>query len=222
MPFANRVDAGRRLAALLSHHRAPSTLVLGLPRGGVPVAYEVATALGAELDIWSVRKIGAPFQPELGIGAVAEGGAVFLNDEMIVELGIDAEAIEGLVAKKSAEVAERALRFRDGRGPPRVVGRTCIVVDDGIATGGTARATVDALRAAGAGRVVLAVPVAASQSLAELRPRVDEVVCVKSTPALLAIGAWYDDFTQVDDGEVLALLRRAREERRPEAAQGPP
>ncbi len=210
MQFTDRIDAGRRLAALLGHLRGSSPLVLGLPRGGVPVAFVVAAALDADLDIWSVRKVGAPDFPELGMGAVAEGGAIYLDPAIVAEVGATPEQVDALVARKSQEVAERAARFRDGGPPPRVAGRTIIVVDDGIATGGTARAALRALKTAGAGRLVLAVPVAASSSLDALRPLVDEVVCVHSAPALYAIGAWYDDFGQVEDSEVLRLLRVAR------------
>jgi putative phosphoribosyl transferase len=220
MRFINRVDAGRRLAAMLERHRGPATLVVGLPRGGVPVAFEIAAALDAELDIWSVRKLGVPGWNELGMGAVAEQGVVYLDPEMVAEISVSEGELDRLIALKRKEVEERALRFRDGAGPPQVRGRTVILVDDGIATGGTVRAAIDGLRSAGAAHLVLAVPVAASQALEMLGPRIDELACVHATPSLYAIGAWYDDFTQVDDEGVLRLLRlaRARGRRAPAAA----
>ncbi len=224
MHFANRSDAGRQLAEKLSRFKGPGTLVLGLPRGGLPVAYEVAQALGAPLDLWSVRKVGAPFNPELGMGAVAEGGAVYIDHALVAELNVPEEEVERRVAEKSAEVAERALRLREGRPPPKVRGRTVLLVDDGIATGGTARAAIEALKEAGAARVVLAVPVAASDALTGLAHFADETECVISSPDLYAIGAWYRDFSQVSDDEVIRLIRQARDSlrREPNAAQAGP
>jgi putative phosphoribosyl transferase len=210
MRFVDRESAGRQLAALLREYKDEAPIVIGLPRGGVPVAYEVAQALEAPLDVWVVRKVGAPGFEELGIGAVAEGGVVYLNRELLVEVGASEAEVRDIVQRKSGEVVERAMRFRGGQPPPRVEGRTVILVDDGIATGGTVRAAVQSLRVARPRKIVLAVPVAASQSLEELRGLVDDVVCVLSTPALYAIGAWYEDFQQVPDEEVVLLLERAR------------
>ena len=210
MRFVNRKDAGRQLAQLLLQYKDAVPIVLGLPRGGVAVAYEVARALKAPLDVWVVRKVGAPDFPELGIGAVAEGGIVYLDQEAIEQLGIPDKVVRQLVRQKSAEVAERVQQLRGSLPKPRIEGQTVILVDDGIATGGTVRGAIQALRTARPRKIVLAVPVAASQSLAELRGLVDDVVCVFPTPELYAIGAWYHDFQQVQDDEVARLLDHAR------------
>jgi len=210
MRFLDRKDAGRQLAQLLLHYKDEVPIVLGLPRGGVPVASEVSRALKAPLDVWIVRKVGAPDFPELGIGAVAEGGVVYLDEEAVEQLGISDKVLRQLVRQKTAEVADRVERFRGSLPKPRIEGQTVILVDDGIARGGTVRAAVRALRVARPRKIVLAVPVAASQSLEELRALVDEVVCILSTPELYAIGAWYEDFQQVPDDEVVRLLDLAR------------
>ncbi|AGP39550.1 phosphoribosyltransferase family protein [Sorangium cellulosum] len=210
MLFRDRVDAGRRLAFALRRYREEAPVVLGLPRGGVPVAHEVARALKAPLDVWVVRKIGFPGREELGLGAVSEGGEVYLNDEVLAELGAPPEEVAELVDRKAAEVEARVKRFRRGRPPPDFEGRTVIVVDDGIATGGTVRAALRGIRRRGPRRLVLAVPVASARTLASLRPEVDEVVCLDADPHLLAIGAYYQDFSQTTDDDVIALLDRAR------------
>lgn len=206
--FQDRVDAGRQLARELQGYREQAPLVLGLPRGGVPVAAMVARELRVPLDIWVVRKVGAPFQPELGIGAVAEGDEVFVDKVTAGLIGASPEEVEQIVAQKKAEVAERAKLFRHGHLPPDVRDRTVIVVDDGIATGGTVRVAVRALRKRGAKRIVLAVPVASSQALESIRAEVDEVVCLHSDPNLMAIGLWYQDFSQTSDEEVIKYLGR--------------
>jgi putative phosphoribosyl transferase len=213
MRFRDRQDAGRQLARLLEGYRAEAPVVLALPRGGVPVAYEVAVALGAPLDVWVVRKVGAPAFPELGLGAVAEGGFVYLDRHTIEEVGATQSEVQALVRAKSAEVAERVRRLRGGHPALQLSGRTVILVDDGIATGGTVQAAVQALRAAHPRRIVLATPVAASQSLERLAPLVDAVACVFATPSLHAIGAWYDDFEQVPEEAVGRFLERARRRR---------
>jgi putative phosphoribosyl transferase len=187
-------------------------VVLGLARGGVVVAYEVARALSALLDVWVVRKVGTPGHEELGLGAIAEGGATYLNEELMAELGVSPGDVADLYARKAAEVDARVERYRQGRPPPEIEGRTVIVVDDGIATGGTMRAALRAIRARGPRRLVLAVPVGALHTLASMRPDADEVVCLYADPYLSSIGAYYDDFRQTTDEDVMDLLERARAE----------
>ncbi|NPC79127.1 phosphoribosyltransferase, partial [Pyxidicoccus fallax] len=208
MYFEDRVDAGRRLALQLLErgYTGEETVVLGLPRGGVPVAYEVALALGAPLDVWVVRKVGAPGYEELGLGAVAEGGVAFLNRELMDEMGVTEDDLREIVRRKAGEVDARVARFRQGAEPPWLEGKRVILVDDGIATGGTIRAAIRALRARRPGRIVLAVPVAAAETLTELESQVDDVVCVSPARSLHAIGQWYVDFRQVPDEEVVELL----------------
>jgi putative phosphoribosyl transferase len=225
MTFRDRVEAGQLLARRLRHLEGAEPLVLGLPRGGVPVAFEVAEALHAPLDVWVVRKVGAPDQPELGMGAVAEGGAVFVDPHIQRLVGVTDAELEALVERKRREVAERVGRFRPpGHPRPRLEGRTVVLVDDGIATGGTVRAVLQGLRQAGVRRIVLATPVAARQTLEALRPLVEEVVCLEPAENLWAIGAWYADFRQVADEEVLGLLEESarRREPVPETAPGKP
>jgi putative phosphoribosyl transferase len=212
MGFEDRVDAGRRLAELLlaRGYTGEDTVVLGLPRGGVPVAYEVATALGAPMDVCVVRKVGAPGFQELGLGAVAEGGVAFLNERLMEEVGVTEDMLREALRREASQVEERVARFRGGAEPLELQGKTVILVDDGIATGGTVRAALQALQVRRPGRLVLAVPVAATQTLEELRSQVDDVVCVLPTPALYAIGQWYANFRQVPDEEVVELLERTR------------
>lgn len=209
MLFADRIDAGQRLAELLGGYRSESPVVVALPRGGVPVGYEVARALGAPLDVCVVRKIGHRDQPELGLGAVAEGGVVHVDRQLMRMVGATEAEVAATAERESRVIDERVRKFRRGRAPLDLHDRAVILVDDGIATGGTTRAAVRALRERGASRVILAVPVAASQSLEALTPLVDEVVCIESTPYLGAIGFFYDDFTQVSDYEVTELLSQA-------------
>jgi putative phosphoribosyl transferase len=213
--FHDREDAGRQLAAKLMPYANQEPIVLGLPRGGVPVAYEVALALGAPLDIWVVRKVGVPWHPELGVGAVAEGNYVYVSPEILNAVGLRRDEVSEVVEEKRAEVAERVRRFRGERRPPDLRDRTVILVDDGIATGGTVRAAARAVKAASPRRIVLAVPVASPDTLDELASEVDETVCLLSPSNLYAIGLWYEDFRQVPDDEVVKLLERARAERRP-------
>lgn len=208
--FRDRVDAGRQLAAKLAPYAAEHPVVLALPRGGVPVAYEVARALSAPLDVWVVRKIGAPFQPELGLGAVAEGGFLYLSRAMLRELGIPEASLAGEIAAKRAEVEARVKLFRGGRPSPELRDRTVIVIDDGIATGGTVRAAIRSIRAQGPKKVVLAVPVASPSVLRELEEDADQTEVLTAPGNLMAIGLWYDDFTQTSDDEVARLLERAR------------
>jgi putative phosphoribosyl transferase len=211
--FRDRIDAGQKLAVRLTAYREASPVVLGLPRGGVVVAYEVARALGAPLDVCVVRKIGAPFQPELGIGAVAEGGFVEVDREMTRLVGLSEAELRDIVAATRAEVDERVRTFRRGAPAVDVGGRTVILVDDGVATGGTARAALTTLRARGASQIVLAVPVGAGQSLQALAAFTDGIVCPYPQSSFYAVGLWYEDFTPTTDAEVVALLERAQAER---------
>ncbi len=216
--FRDRQDAGKKLARHLRRYAERAPIVLGLPRGGVPVAYEVARALDAPLDVCVVRKIGAPFEPELGIGAVAEDGAVWVNREAMKLVGVTEQELRELIAEKQAEVAERVQRFREGAPPLDVTGRLVLVVDDGIATGGTAHAALVTLRARGAARVVLAVPVGAAESLGELTSVADEVVCPHAEEAFYAVGQWYEDFEATSDDDVVQLLHASK---RSEGATAP-
>jgi len=210
--FRDRADAGRQLAPLLRAYRSPETLVLALPRGGVEVGYEVARLLGAPLDVIVARKLGAPGQRELGIGAIAPGGVRVLDQMTIALLRISAEQIDAVVAEETVEMARRERNFRGGRPALDLAGRTVILVDDGLATGVTARAAAAAIRAAGPQRIVLAVPVCAPETAADLRPEVDDLICVESPSDFLAVGRWYEDFDQTSDDEVIDLLARARRE----------
>src|SRR5256885_12795361 len=190
MPFRDRREAGRRLAERLSGLRATSPLILGLPRGGVPVAYEVAKALGAPLDILVVRKLGVPFQPELGMGAVGEDGVRVLNADVLRQAGVTEAQLAQVEARERAEVEERATRLRGGRPAIPLQGRTVVIVDDGLATGGTARAAVRVAQERGAARVILAVPVAPPETVAALRRDADDVVAAGTPEPVLAPRGW--------------------------------
>ncbi len=213
MPFLDRAEAGRRLAGLLAGQpatgRGTGTVVLGLPRGGVPVAYEIARALGAPLDVILVRKIGLPAQPELAMGAIGEDGVRVVNDDVVAAEHVSDQQFGGVEERERAELARRAARYRAGRPRLPLTGKSAIVVDDGIATGSTARAACQVARAHGAARVVLAVPVAPRASIDALAGVADEVVCAEVPEPFLAIGQWYQDFAQTSDEEVVNLLRRA-------------
>ncbi len=210
--FHDRADAGRRLAAKLTRYRNEDAVVLALPRGGVPVAYEVARSQGAPLDVLVARKIGAPGQPELGIGAVAEGGALYVNAGLVARLGVTDDHLHRTARQELAEIERRLGAYRGDRPMAEVTGRTVIVVDDGLATGVTARAAVQSLRQRQPRAVVLAVTVCASSTVDELRGEVDDVVCALTPGDLQAVGVWYEDFTQTTDDEVTSLLARARRE----------
>jgi len=209
MRFADRADAGRQLAARLQRLRGQRVVVLGLPRGGVPVAFEVARALGAPLDVIVVRKLGVPFQPELGMGAIGEDGVRVLNQEIIQWGGISADELAAVEARERRELERRAFRYRRGRPRQPLGGCVAVVVDDGIATGSTARAACQVARAQGAARVVLAVPVAPPGWRARMGYDADEVVCVQTPRSFSAIGQFYADFAQTTDDEVTACLERA-------------
>ena len=208
MAFRDRADAGRVLAGELRHLAgAPGLVVLGLPRGGVPVADEVARALGAPLDVFLARKLGVPQQPELAMGAVASGGVRVLHQAVVDALAIPPEVIDAVADREGAEVARREKAYRTDRPALDVAGRTVVVVDDGMATGSTMRAAVAALRAQRAGRIVVAVPVGARETCAQLAAEADEVVCPIMPASFQAVGQWYDDFTQTTDDEIRALLK---------------
>jgi putative phosphoribosyl transferase len=212
--FGDREDAGRRLAERLAGYRGESPIVFALPRGGVPVGYEIAHALEALLDIFIARKLSAPGREEFGIGAVAQGGVRVLNERAVEALEIPEEYIERVAKQETEEIERRLLILRGDRPQPEVEGRTAILVDDGLATGVTARAAVEVLRRRNPGRLVLAVPVCAARSVKLLRSEVDELVCLEAPSNLMAISLWYQDFYQVGDEQVVDLLERARRERK--------
>jgi len=205
--FRDRIDAGRRLAGALRHlaERA-DTLVLGLPRGGVPVANEVARALGAPLDVFVVRKLGVPGDPELAFGAIASGGVRVLNDELVIGLRLAPSTVNAVTAAEHEELRRREGAYRGARPPLDVAGKTVILVDDGLATGASMRAAVVALRARRPARIVVAVPTAAPQACDDFRDEVDEVVCADTPERFTAVGERYEDFGETSDEEVRALL----------------
>lgn len=208
--FRNRREAGERLAATLAVVRNENPVVLALPRGGVPVAAEVARALHAPLDVMIVRKLGVPFQPELAMGAIGEGGARVLNDDVIEVAKVAPREISEVEARERVEVDRRARRYRGDAPMVALSGRTVVIVDDGIATGSTARAALQIARAHGARRVVLAVPVAPVETVHEMATEADEVVVLETPSPFFAIGPWYDDFSQTTDDEVCRLLEASR------------
>lgn len=209
--FRDRAEAGARLAGLLAGMAGrPGILVLGLPRGGVPVAFEAARALRAPLDVFVVRKLGLPGFEELAMGAIASGGVRVLNPAVVEGRGIKPGTIEAVAERELAELRRREAAYRGGLPPLEVRGREVILVDDGIATGSSMRAGVQALRQAGAARIVAAAPVAARSTAEQMRSEVDELAAVLLPEDLGAVGAWYDDFSQTSDAEVQALLRKAR------------
>jgi predicted phosphoribosyltransferase len=212
MPFLDRRDAGQALASRLTPYAGrPGVVVLALPRGGVPVAFEVARALGAPLDVLLVRKLGAPGHEELAMGAIASGGARVLNDDLVKRLQVTPAALAEVTAREERELRRREAAYRGQRPRPDIAGRIVILVDDGLATGASMRAAVAALRAERPARVVIAVPVAAADTCDELRREVDELVCAATPEPFLSVGAWYQDFDQTSDEEVRRLLAEAAE-----------
>src|SRR5664280_2598769 len=210
MEFADRVDAGRRLAAKLGPLQGEDLVVVGLPRGGVPVALEVARALDAPLDVIVVRKLGVPFQPELGMGAIGEGGVRVLNAGVVRLARVSSDELAAVEQRERVELERRARRFRGDRPPVRLDGKTVVVVDDGIATGSTARAACQVARAQGAARIVLAVPVAPPDWTDRLAGDADAFVCVDTPEPFFGVGQFYADFSQTTDDEVTACLERGR------------
>ena len=210
MPFHDRAEAGRKLAQALAAYKDRDPVVLALPRGGVPVAAEIAAALAAPLDLILVRKVGAPGQPELAMGAVVDGDRpiVVRNDDVIEALGVSERQFEAACARQLVEIERRRRRFLGDRRRAEIAGRAAIVVDDGVATGATARAALRATRAREPSELVLAVPVAARDTIDDLRGEADAIVCLETPRNFGAVGFFYADFRQIDDDEVAAILAR--------------
>lgn len=213
--FRDRTEAGQLLAQKLiaAYANHPDVLVLALPRGGAPVAFEVAKALNAPLDVFLVRKLGLPGQEELAMGAIASSGVRVLNEEVVQGLRIPRSVIDAVAARELQELARREQAYRGSHPPPDVHGRTIILVDDGLATGSTMRAAVRALRQQQPARIVIAVPAAAPEAFSGLGAEVDEIVCLITPQPFFAVGLWYEDFSQTTDEEVRELLERAERER---------
>lgn len=209
MVFEDRTDAGRKLAEELRPYKRENPLILALPRGGVVVAYEVAAALDASLDILVARKLGAPGQPELGIGAIAPDSVIIVDEFLVRYLGISSEELERLAQAETKEMERRLKHYRGDRPYPDLEGRTVILIDDGLATGVTARAAIRAIRKQNPKRLVLAIPVCAPETASKIRPEVDDLVCLQAPLDFRAVGFWYHDFDQTSDDEVIELLRRA-------------
>jgi putative phosphoribosyl transferase len=222
MEFSDRRDAGRALAARLERFSGKDTVVLALPRGGVPVGYEVATRLGARLDVFVVRKLGVPGFEELAMGAIASGGVRILNREIVRSLRIPQAKIDAVTATEEAELERRILAYREDTAPPLLTGKTVVIVDDGLATGASMRAALEAVRTLGPARTVVAVPVASETTCKELRALADDVICLSTPTPFGSVGAWYQDFSQTTDREVRDLLDEARSacERREHSAHG--
>jgi len=208
-PFRDRVEAGELLAEGLSHYRdRDDVIVLALPRGGVPVAAEIARRLHVPFDVFVVRKLGVPGHEELAMGAIASGGVRLVNDDVVGPLGIPANVIDAVARREQIELERREELYRGTRAPIGLVGRTVILVDDGVATGSTMRAAVQAVRQQGPAQVIVAVPVGAPETCATLAREADDVVCVRTPDPFVAVGLWYRDFTPTSDHEVRALLGR--------------
>lgn len=208
-PFRNRTEAGRILAGELGQYaHRPDVIVLALPRGGVPVGEAVAGELGVELDVFVVRKLGAPGREELAMGAIAAGGARVLNEQVVSELGVDETRVERTVQREREELERRVRMYRGDAPPPTLRDRICILVDDGLATGASMRAAVSALRQSEPQKVVMAVPVAAADVCRSFEGEVDQVLCAATPEPFLAVGRWYEDFAQTTDEQVREILAR--------------
>jgi predicted phosphoribosyltransferase len=208
--FADRAEAGKRLAeALAGYAGRTDVLVLALPRGGVPVAYEVAQTLAVPMDLWLVRKLGVPGQEELAMGAIAGNDTCVLNRDIIDVLNIDRTTIDAVIAKEQAELERRNRLYRQGRPSPNIEGKAIIIIDDGLATGATMRAAIASLRQAGAARIIAAVPVGAASTCGKIEQEADELVCLYTPEPFYGVGQWYSNFSQTSDENVLALLESA-------------
>lgn len=206
--FHDRKEAGQALAESLDQYlNDPNAIVLGLPRGGVPVAYEVAKRLQLPLNIFLVRKLGVPYQKELAMGAIASGGVTYLNTPVISDMGISQEAIDAVIEEEKSVLAQREARYLEDRPFPVIKGKTVILVDDGIATGSTMHAAIMALKKLSPAKIILAVPVAPESSVLELEPLVDEIVCLNPARVFYGVGMFYEDFSQTTDEEVCLLLK---------------
>jgi putative phosphoribosyl transferase len=211
-PFSDRTEAGSELAARLDHYKGrDDVVVLALPRGGVPVAYEVARRLRAPLDIFLVRKLGVPGHPELAMGAIATGAVRVLNEDVVNWYGIPLSVIDQVARAEQAELERRERTYRAGRPSPPLEGRTVLLIDDGLATGATMKAAVQAVRAHKPARIVVAVPVGAPETCQEVADLADDIVCARTPVPFSAVGAWYRDFSQISDADVRALLHEGAE-----------
>lgn len=223
MIFRDRSDAGRRLAShLVTYAHRDDILVLALPRGGVPVAFEVARKLEAPLDVFVVRKLGVPGHEELAMGAIASGGVLVLNEDVVANLQIPEGVIQQVAAKEREELDRREHAYRNGRPAPQIPGRRVILIDDGLATGASMHSAVKGLRKQTPERVVIAVPVAARQTIEKLRPQVDDLVCVAVPEPFYGVGQWYEDFRQTSDDEVRDLLQQAHHQRQNRTSHASP
>ncbi len=209
--FRDREDAGRQLAVELRGYVKDRPIVLALPNGGVPVGFEISRALGCEFDFWGVKKLGVPWHPELGVGAIAEGGQLSISRALIEDINLSGVELAQVTETKRREVAERVRKYREDRPKPDLRLRTVVIVDDGVTTGGTAHAAVESIRAEGPRQLVLAVPVASPGIISRLGQRVDRIVCLSTPNELYAIGLWYDDFPRVTDEQAMRFLERARQ-----------
>jgi len=209
--FRDRAQAGQRLAELLGQYaHRNDVIVLALPRGGVPVGFEVARALNVPLDVFIVRKLGVPWQPELAMGAIASNDTVVFNENVLDQLGRN-ELVESVIARERLELQRRERMYRDDLPPPEIRNRIVILVDDGLATGATMRAAIQAIRSQGPARIVVAVPVGSPDVCASIGKLVDEIICAITPEAFYAVGLWYDDFSETSDAEVRDLLRAAQQ-----------